>query len=95
MLYLKSLAAYQSPSALKKPGRSQQYHCLQFAESASLFYYIMSLILLEFAARVPVAGSAYQFTYLSIGEFWAFLVGWNVALEHTIYVSAIAKTCSR
>ncbi|XP_076811139.1 cationic amino acid transporter 4-like isoform X2 [Clavelina lepadiformis] len=48
----------------------------------------------EFAARIPVAGSAYQFTYLSVGEFWAFLIGWNVALEHTIYVAAIAKTCS-
>ncbi|XP_078494501.1 cationic amino acid transporter 4-like [Ciona intestinalis] len=48
----------------------------------------------EFSARIPVAGSAYQFTYISVGEFWAFVVGWNVALEHTIYVAAIARTCS-
>ncbi|CAK8684396.1 unnamed protein product [Clavelina lepadiformis] len=45
----------------------------------------------EFAARVPVTGSAYQYTYLSIGEIWAFVVGWNVFLEHTVLAASIAK----
>uniref|UniRef100_H2ZJP4 Cationic amino acid transporter C-terminal domain-containing protein n=1 Tax=Ciona savignyi TaxID=51511 RepID=H2ZJP4_CIOSA len=48
----------------------------------------------EFAARIPVTGSAYQFTYLSVGEFWAFVIGWNVLLEHAVSVSAVAKSLS-
>jgi amino acid transporter len=30
----------------------------------------------ELAAMFPVAGSAYAYAYASIGEFWAFLIGW-------------------
>jgi len=52
------------------------------------------LCITEFAARVPVAGSAYQFTYISVGEIWAFLVGWNVALEHVVTVAAVARAWS-
>ena len=35
MLYLKSLATCRSPTALKRPDRSKQCHCLQFAHNAS------------------------------------------------------------
>ena len=39
MLYLKPLASYWSPTALKRPDRSKQCHCLQFAECiASLLF---------------------------------------------------------
>nr|CAB3266328.1 cationic amino acid transporter 4-like [Phallusia mammillata] len=48
----------------------------------------------EFAARIPVTGSAYQFTYISVGEIWAFIIGWNVALEHAVAVAAIARAWS-
>lgn len=45
----------------------------------------------EFASIVPSAGSAYTYTYASLGEFIAFLVGWNLILEYTVTSSAVAS----
>ena len=44
----------------------------------------------EFASIVPSAGSAYTYTYASLGEFVAFIVGWNLILEYTVTASAVA-----
>lgn len=44
----------------------------------------------ELAAMVPIAGSAYTFTYAAIGEIVAWIVGWNLILEYSVGSSAVA-----
>jgi len=50
---------------------------------------------MEFAARVPIAGSAYTFVYVCMGELAAWFVGWNLTLEYAISAAVVARTWSR
>ncbi|RNE62475.1 amino acid permease [Cryobacterium tepidiphilum] len=45
----------------------------------------------EFAAAVPVAGSAYTFTYATLGELLAWIIGWDLILEMLTAAAVIAK----
>src|SRR6476620_8493966 len=38
----------------------------------------------EFAASVPVAGSAYTYAYATLGEFVAWVIGWDLILEYAL-----------
>src|SRR5205085_1544750 len=38
----------------------------------------------EFAARVPVSGSAYTYAYVSFGEVFAWVIGWALLMEYSI-----------
>jgi len=49
----------------------------------------------EFAAMVPVSGSAYAYSYATLGEFVAWFVGWNLVLEYMFAVSTVSVGWSR
>ncbi|GBM15943.1 Cationic amino acid transporter 4 [Araneus ventricosus] len=55
---------------------------------------LASLSYAEMGVRYPKCGSAYSYTYLALGEIWAFLVGWSMALENAIGAAATARACS-
>jgi len=44
----------------------------------------------EFAAMVPVAGSAYTYAYATAGELIAWIIGWDLILEYALSVSTVA-----
>ena len=45
----------------------------------------------EFASTVPVAGSAYTFSYATLGELVAWIIGWDLVLELALGASVVAK----
>ncbi|QIS13054.1 APC family permease [Nocardia arthritidis] len=57
---------------------------------AGLVCVLVALCYSELAAMVPVSGSAYTYTYATLGEAPAFLVGWNLLLEFVIAGAAVA-----
>src|SRR4029078_8904657 len=44
----------------------------------------------EFAAMIPVAGSAYTYAYATMGEFLAWIIGWDLILEYALATSTVA-----
>ena len=44
----------------------------------------------EFAAMVPVAGSAYTYAYATLGELFAWIIGWDLVLEYAVGASTVA-----
>ena len=44
----------------------------------------------EFAAMVPVAGSAYTYAYATLGELFAWIIGWDLVLEYCVSSAAVA-----
>lgn len=70
----------------------------QFAGPALILSFIFAglacalagLCYAEFAAMLPVSGSAYSYTYATLGEVVAWFVGWNLVLEYLFAASTVA-----
>jgi len=45
----------------------------------------------EFASMAPVAGSAYTYAYATLGELFAWIIGWDLVLEYTVASAAVAQ----
>jgi APA family basic amino acid/polyamine antiporter len=44
----------------------------------------------EFASMIPISGSVYTYTYVTLGEIWAWMIGWVLIFEYLISASAVA-----
>ncbi len=45
----------------------------------------------EFAAMIPLAGSAYTYAYAALGEFFAWIIGWDLTLEYAMGASTVSS----
>ncbi|MCB0931306.1 MAG: amino acid permease [Mycobacterium sp.] len=52
---------------------------------------LAALCYAEFASTLPVAGSAYTFSYATFGEFVAWIIGWDLILEFAVGAAVVAK----
>ena len=49
----------------------------------------------EFASMIPVAGSAYTYSYATMGEFVAWIIGWDLVLEYALGAATVSVSWSR
>lgn len=70
----------------------------QYAGPAIVIAFIISgiacafagLCYAEFASMIPIAGSAYTYAYATMGEFFAWLIGWDLILEYLFAASTVS-----
>ncbi len=48
----------------------------------------------EFATMIPIAGSAYTYTYATMGEFMAWIIGWDLVLEYAVGAATVSISWS-
>src|SRR5262249_35287364 len=58
--------------------------------TAGLTCIFAALCYAEFAAMVPIAGSAYTYAYATLGELFAWIIGWDLVLEYAVGASTVA-----
>lgn len=52
---------------------------------------LAALCYAEFASMAPVAGSAYTYSYATLGELFAWIIGWDLLLEYTVAAASVAS----
>src|SRR5947199_3331976 len=62
---------------------------------AGIACFLAALCYAEFASTVPVAGSAYTFSYASLGELIAWIIGWDLMLELALGAATVASGWSQ
>ena len=63
--------------------------------AAGIACFLAALCYAEFAAVVPAAGSAYTFSYASLGELIAWIIGWDLILELALGAATVASGWSQ
>ena len=56
---------------------------------------VAGLCYAEFASMIPVAGSAYTYSYATMGEFIAWIIGWDLVLEYAVGAATVSISWSR
>lgn len=49
----------------------------------------------EFASMIPIAGSAYTYSFATMGRFWAWVIGWDLVLEYAVGAAMVAISWSQ
>lgn len=49
----------------------------------------------EFASMIPIAGSAYTYSYATMGELMAWIIGWDLVLEYSVAATTVSVSWSR
>src|SRR5690606_3121858 len=70
----------------------------QYAGPAIVFSFVLAgvacafagLCYSEFASMIPIAGSAYTYGYATLGEFVAWIIGWDLILEYSVGAATVA-----
>src|SRR5687767_5036179 len=63
--------------------------------AAGLACIFAALCYAEFASMAPVAGSAYTYAYATLGELFAWIIGWDLILEYAVASSTVAHGWSK
>ncbi len=62
---------------------------------AGLACIFSALCYAEFASMAPIAGSAYTYAYVTLGELFAWIIGWDLVLEYTVASATVAHGWSK